>query len=353
MSRRFEKSLRNGSRLKRASASQAPWPQRMLLTMGLIFGFACTPGTSPDAGPDPALAWDTAFQMTEAGSISSVWGTSPDNVYAVGGGPLGTITHYDGSQWSLQTVPQVPLLVWVHGTGPTDIWAVGTGGGALHFDGVTWSKVETGVQTDLWGVFARSPTDVWVVGGYVDREQPVSLHFDGNGFSIIEIPESENPLRASALFKVWGIGQKLFAVGQRGLILGWDGDGWVNQPAGAEANDDFVSLWGSSEDQIIAVGGRSNARIARYDGTSWHTIAPFGYGGINGVYMERPGEALIAGVFGLAGIYNLETDEIIEEDTQTRFDLHAIWSDGAGRAYAVGGNFLAPYAGVARIRTEP
>lgn len=317
-----------------------------------LWAAACAPGSNPDAGPSPEVQWDHAFQIAEAGSVSSVWGSAPDNVYAVGGGPLGTVVRFDGTQWKMQNVPEVPLLVWVHGTGPNDIWAVGTGGGALHFDGERWTKIDTGIETDLWGVFARSATDVWVVGGYVDREQPVSLHFNGTTFEAVAIPESENPLRASALFKVWGIGNKLFAVGQRGLILEWTGTAWRNQPAGAEANDDFVSLWGTSENQIVAVGGRSNARIAKYDGATWHTIAPFGYGGINGVYMSRPGEALVAGVFGLAGTYNLETDEIIEEDTQTRFDLHAIWSDGEGRAYAVGGNFLAPYAGVARVRSE-
>lgn len=315
-------------------------------------GADCAPPDGADAGPKPP-EWGEAFDTEEAGSVSSVWGTGPGNVYAVGGAERGTILHYDGFVWTKLEIPEVPLLVWTHGTGPDDVWAVGVGGGALHYDGSAWAKVETGTPTDLWGVFARSEDDVWVVGGAVDDGEPVTLHWTGAGFTEVPVPAAENPLRASALFKVWGIGQKLFAVGQRGLILEQVDGAWVNRPAGREANDDFVSLWGTSEDNIVAVGGRANARIARYDGESWTTRAPFGLGGINGVFMEQPGQALIVGVFGLAGVYNLATDEVIEEDAETRFDLHAVWGDGAGRAYAVGGNFLAPYAGIALVREEP
>ena len=100
-----------------------------------------------------------------------------------------------------------------------------------------------------------------------DEIDPVLIHFDGETFEPVTVPENDR--NASALFKVWGIGSKLFAVGEKGLIIEFDGEAWAQVSTGAQADDDFVSLWGTSEDNIVAVGGRGGARIATYDGTNW------------------------------------------------------------------------------------
>lgn len=296
---------------------------------------------------DPAPVWETAFELREAGSISSVWGTGPDDVFAVGGAERGTVLHFDGEEWSQMAVPEVPLLVWVYGFSPTDVYAVGTGGGALHYDGEEWTALPTGTDEDLWGVFGFAGDDLWVVGGDVREGEPLLLHYDGNAFTAEPLPATENPVGAHALFKVWGIGDKLFAVGQLGLILERTGGAWVYRPAGEQADDDFVSLWGTSEDHIIAVGGRANARIAVYDGSAWRTEAPTGVGGLNGVFLQAPGKALVGGVFGYIGEYDVASGALVHHDSGTRFDVHALWGDGSGTTYAVGGNFLPPYRGVA------
>ena len=40
--------------------------------------------------------------------------------------------------------------------------------------------------------------------------------------------------------KVWGIGSKVFAVGERGLIIQYDGRAWAQVPAGAAARIRFL-----------------------------------------------------------------------------------------------------------------
>ena len=86
---------------------------------------------------------------------------------------------------------------------------------------------------------------------------------------------------ARALFKVWGIGSKVFAVGEDGLIVEYDATNnlWFQVPGGPNADQDFVSLWGTSENNIVAVGWRSGARISEYDGSNWTTLKPSGVGG--------------------------------------------------------------------------
>lgn len=79
------------------------------------------------------------------------------------------------------------------GTGPADVWAVGTEGTLAHFDGVGWSAVPSGTTSDLYGL-GSGPSDVWAVGG---RDV---LHWVGTGWT-----KKENGAN-DGLSSVWGFG---------------------------------------------------------------------------------------------------------------------------------------------------
>jgi hypothetical protein len=321
----------------------------VMVTVSALLLTACPP-------PEPQLVWEPAFDANavNAGSVSGVWASGPSDVFVVGGETeRGTIFHFDGTDWSEMQLPTgTPLLVWVHGFGPDDVWVSGTRGTVLHYDGDAWTALDSGTELDLWGVFGFAGDDLWFVGGDINAGEPVLLNYDGDAFTPYVLPSEQNPQGAFALFKVYGVAGKLFAVGQRGLILEYDGADWIAQGAGAEANDDFVSLWGVDGDFLVAVGGRANARIATYDGTSWNTVAPSGLGGFNAVYFDSPDEIVVGGVNGQGGLFDPEIDDVVLEDTATGFDIHAIFGDGQGTYYAVGGNFLDPFRGVVLVRHE-
>lgn len=334
---------------------------RALVRVGAVV-FACTligcpgPDDGGDAGaPDasgPLVEWNPAFDTSAAGSLSGVWGSSPDDVFIVGGDEVqGEIHHWDGSTWTEMELPATPLIVWSYGFGPDDVYAVGLDGSALHYDGATWTPLTTGVTADLWGVWGRAADDIWMVGGDVFDGDPVLLHYDGQTFTQVALDPAENPIGVNALFKVWGIGDKLFAVGQSGLLIEYDGQDWKRVPAGERADADFIALWGTSEDNIVVVGGRGNARVATYDGTAWDTVAPAGIGGLNAVFMEEPGTAYVGGLPGYGGAFDVASREVTGEPLFSLQDIHAMWGDGTGKVYAVGGNFAAPHAGVAFVRT--
>lgn len=300
----------------------------------------------------PTPTWEIAYESSSA--LSGVWGTSADDVFIVGGDDAhGTIDRWDGASWSPMDVPDgTNLLVWSYGFGPDDVYAVGRGGSALHWDGSTWTRLDTGTTQDLWGVFGFATDDLWVVGGDLDAEAPTLLHWNGGVFQPITLDPAQNPQGASALFKVWGVGDTLFAVGGRGLILRLVDGAWTHISGGAAADDDFVSLWGTSEDHIVAVGGRSGARLATWDGSAWTTTAPSATGGLNAVFMDDPDVAHIGGIYGWVGTYDVASGEIAPEDLLTDVDIHATWGDGDRTVWAVGGRFLDPYRGVALKRTE-
>jgi len=327
-----------------------------LISLSILaaLGPGCLPPTDDGDGPDPdpveQAVWSEAFDASGVGVLSAVWGSGPDDVFVVGGTrEQGEIYHYDGSIWQAMNVPTAPLLIWVFGFGPDDVYAVGEEGGALHYDGQRWRSLQSGTNEDLWGIWGSAPEDLWIVGGDTGQGDPVILHFDGQTFTPMAPPPNDR--NANALFKVWGIGSKVFAVGSNGLIIEYDGQDWLQVPTGAAADDDFVSLWGTSENNIVAVGGRSIGRLSAYDGQSWTTQGLGPAPGLNAVFMVDADEAIIGGLNGYVGSYDPLTDVLMDENAPTNQAVHGIWGDGQGRFYAVGGRFSEPFSGLALVRT--
>ncbi len=98
-----------------------------------------TPGQAFAAG---IAHWDgvslTLTAQFPGDIINDVWGSGPNDVYAVGTGY--TTWHWDGSAWT--ALPGVPGGQLITGSGPNDVWlAPAVGSGLLHFDGTTWSPV--------------------------------------------------------------------------------------------------------------------------------------------------------------------------------------------------------------------
>ncbi len=308
--------------------------------------------TGDTAGPVGA-EW-TEVYTSDTTAMSGVWGAGPDDIWAVGGNQdVADVRHFDGSTWSESAVPDgTHLLVWAYGFASDDVFAVGRGGSVLHWGGSAWSTLDSGTTRDLWGVWGTSPTDLWIVGGEVTGTWPLILHYDGTSFTEVPVETDQNQHGGVALFKVWGIDGKVWAVGDLGLIVEWDGTRWVEEFGGPFANDDFVSLWGNSATDVVAVGGRGNGRIARYDGTTWTTEMPDAMTGLNAVYVSGD-DAWIGGIYGFTGTYDLASGDVVKDPLVTTDDVHAIWSDGAGHAYGVGGVFAEPYRGFLIRREVP
>jgi hypothetical protein len=190
---------------------------------------------------------------------------------------------------SWQTVSPSTLDWRVWGSGPSDVWITTGSHSFKHWDG---STLQVGAPAGVFGtvgIFGYGPNDVWIAGG--------------NG----------------------------------GTVDHWDGTSWAKPLLPfADAGGSFYSLWGSSANDLWAVGRvyfSSLSAVSHFDGVTWSDHVPFpftfqlngvwGTGasdvwavGINGIYHR--GGAGWAQVAGVTGAFN------------------AIWGSAADDVWAVG-----------------
>ncbi len=116
-----------------------------------------------------------------------------------------------------------------------------------------WAAQSIGTSTTLFGVWGASGSDVFAVG-----DTGTILHYDGT--------------RWTAQIS----GTNVFAVGYSGTILHYDGTGWTPQMSGTTSW--LRGVWGAGGNDVFAVG--FGGTILHYDGTSWMpqasgTASPF------------------------------------------------------------------------------
>jgi len=59
--------------------------------------------------------------VSEGNFLTDVWGPSPDNLFATGGG--GIVMRYDGQKWRLTHTPVTENLNAIWGTDASHVWA--------------------------------------------------------------------------------------------------------------------------------------------------------------------------------------------------------------------------------------
>jgi hypothetical protein len=161
----------------------------------------------------------------------------------------------------------------------------------LHWDNVEWRVVEApsrpdGLHTRLLDIDGSGPDDIWAVGSANQAPDPPVervtsiLHWDGAARAVVPSPNlgdvtnDINELLDVASIgpdNVWAVGRfegGEFFTDRRSLLLNWDETQWrlVEHPCGVGLR----AISAASADDIWAVG---SDRICRFDGSSW-TLVP-------------------------------------------------------------------------------
>jgi hypothetical protein len=225
--------------------------------------------------------------------------------------------------------PSSNQLYAVDGTGPNDVWAVGTyvdpASGfqslALHWDGAQWTHVPTPTpNAGYWlkAVAAIAPNDVWAVGGH---GLPYVFHFDGAAWSYALLPQPGQfgfgiavaDLVALAPDNIWAVGwyDITGTAHLRTAVWRWNGSSWsvVPSPSVPNTSGSFYpsvlhSISAANPDAIFAVGewriGNTWFPLAlRYDGTSWQLqqtpVSSTGDGRLRAVSAAAPNDVWAVG----------------------------------------------------------
>jgi len=301
--------------------------------------------------------------MSDSGAFA-VWGTGPDEVFAVGGG--NTILRYDGSTWSEMEcadgydadLDEYAFHLDVWGSSGTDVFTVGEGPGdanVYHYDGDEWSAMETPEPWRLLAVWGSASDDVYAVGDY-----QFAFHFDGETWDYLDLPVIEDV----EYVDVWGSGQndvfvlcniELGYKNDEAAILHYDGESWSemlvdetwcapNAIAGSGPANVFVTFQECSSDLV-----------AHYNGEYWSSfLVHDNYDGELGE-LDHLGKLWVASPDLLflfeqsvgvgvveAGVWRYESgdwslDFLHDDGQEDGFDARDIWGSSGDDVFMVGG----------------
>jgi hypothetical protein len=268
----------------------------------------------------------------------AVWGTG-EHRYVTG--ELGKMLHYDGSKWEKMVTGTEQSLLAIWGFGTDDIFAVGEAATIVHFDGEKWSPMDAfGTEEtrflDVWG---SASDDVYVTAQIETDQGPLGylLHFDGNSWKIALAGTAVN------LRHIHGSSdENVFAVGQQGTIVRYDGKGWglspvdpIEQEDGSEyvVSQGLFGVFAQADDDVWAVG--EGGVIAHYDGSSFKLSGLFD-NTLRAVWGISPENLWAVGNAGV--IMRFDGQQWSMEESGIVATIYAIWGDGAGNIYAVGDN---------------
>jgi hypothetical protein len=219
------------------------------------------------------LRWDG--QSWRVVSSRRQWGLGRTQFLAAndGWGVAGTYTsgmivRWDGRTWQQQAWLPVNYLAGLAVRSTTDGWAIGGygyTGSFFHWDGQTWTQT-TGPISDtvLQDLVMFSPIDGWAVGGgvcFTCQDTGKIFRWDGNSWQFFQ----------GAVRYLWAVDgaapDDVWAVGQNGLILHWDGANWTSVASPTTVQLRALSVRSATD--VWAVGGR----VFHWDGQTW-SVAP-------------------------------------------------------------------------------
>jgi hypothetical protein len=316
-----------------------------------LIAAACGDDDDDDAiAPCESPTWQTLVDDSDeddadlGAAVLGVWGTSARDVW-FSGGTIGVAPeralalHFDGERWQTIDLGVSETLWWVTQTPEGTVWFAGERGRIVRWDGAATSY-DVGIPTTLFGIWGCADDDVWAVGGDVSGDiKDVIVHFDGDEWTQVPAPGSFDV----QFLKIWGAAcDAVWLVGAGGTILRWDGEAWSQQESGVTTA--LFGISGRGRDDVWAVGASSV--VLHHDGTAW---APFEsvdgplFGGLlQGASAAIGGDVFVVGIGGVKLALEPDGGHLLESLTGTTDDLHGIWADAEGLAFAVGGDYSDP-----------
>jgi hypothetical protein len=253
-----------------------------------------------DPSPQPAGSTTTGLSGVFAASSTEAFAVGQTRTAASGDGFGALIEEWNGTSWSVvpgvSTSPSDSSLGGVSGSGPDDVWAVGSQpGGSLfeHWNGTSWSEVAapSNQPTGSVGVVsADSPDDAWAGGAAEKVNDPHDAgdtalleHWNGTAWSVVPgaVDTTGTPLSsgiaqvsADSPTDAWALATMQKGRGSQAVVEHWNGTSWsvVSTPVST-----ITAISALSPDDVWAVAQKGV--ILNWNGTQWTEVANPASGG--------------------------------------------------------------------------
>lgn len=185
-------------------------PKKLLsaLLFSLLLFYSCEKNifqSEPEPEPVPGprnYVWELDTLDMPMNYINCVWGATPNDVWAIGGGGTESdrLHHYDGTKWSIYTKEKI----WcdgftIFGFSTNNVWMGGGAGwfahgaGIWHYNGIEWKEhyvydVEGSWDLEVDDIWGPAPNDLYACGtiSYYDGKtsswRGFVLHYNGKNW---------------------------------------------------------------------------------------------------------------------------------------------------------------------------
>jgi photosystem II stability/assembly factor-like uncharacterized protein len=303
-------------------------------------------------------------------ALTSVWGTGPSDVWAVGSG--GTIIHWNGTAWVITptTVKNTFHAVW--GRSATDVWAVAMTDTIFHTTGFAngtaeWKRATNAVEPDN----ARAATAVWGSGaGDLRIGTRARAYFDPDTgeFPWIDqytLDESDGGVAWNAVLgegnvhAFWGASATdIWLVADNSEKNGWERGMIKHGTPGAKGGLEWTTvdsqstvvlegIWGSSANDIWAVGDKGTIRRRTNGATRWEIIASPTQEPLHAIWGSAANDVWVVGDSGTILHFDGTTwsKSLAAFDLGLKPNLYGVWGSSANDVWIVGDNVSLHFTG--------
>ena len=240
--------------------------------------------------------WTPAGAGTDQGN-GGIWGSSASDVYAANW--VGVL-HFNGTAWSAVSELQWHGTLDVYGFGASDVYAVGPMGRILHYDGTAWGNTR----------------------------------YDGDSIFAHPLNDWESLSRNIYLRGVWGSASNdVFAVGDSGTVLHWNGSAWSKMTTGTTA--ELHRVWGTSGSNVYVSG--AGGTLLRYDGSSWSTVTVPTSESLERIWGSSASDLYVGGANATLLHFNGSSWSAVSTPIDPTYTIFGVWGTSASNVY-IGGS---------------
>lgn len=194
----------------------------VFLLVGFVISQSCSSVTEPDKLPgrrDYVWEVDTINPGNESLSLGRIWGSSPNDVWAVGSSSwtATSIWHYNGKQWRCDSIPRKVAASGLFGISQNDVWLGSCCGlnTIWRYNGIKWYQFaevnpENGYNQIAINYFdGTSASNIYGVGftelSSASKWKALVMHFNGNNWRIVNLPEVKVSFETVAIDETSGV----------------------------------------------------------------------------------------------------------------------------------------------------